>query len=96
MTKLAPIHPGEILQEEFLSPLGISASRFAKMLGVPANRITRIINGSSAITAHTALLLAKSLRTTPEFWLNLQSRYDLQIVQDANPKLDHIKPVIAA
>ncbi len=96
MTKLVPIHPGEILQEEFLVPLGLSASRFAKMLGVPANRITRILNGSSAITANTALLLAKALRTTPEFWLNLQTRYDLQCAQDKNPNLDHIKPVIAA
>jgi len=96
MTKLSPIHPGEILKEDFLVPLGLSASRFAKTLGVPTNRISRIVNGSSAITAATALLLAKALRTSPTFWLNLQIRYELQLAQDNAPSLDHIKPVIAA
>jgi len=96
MTKLAPIHPGEILKEEYLVPLGLSATAFAKLLGVPANRISRIINGSSAVTADTSMLLAKSLRTTPTFWMNLQSRYELQLAQDRAPSLDHIKPVIEA
>lgn len=96
MKKLPPIHPGEILKEEFLVPLDLSASSFAKTLGVPTNRITRIINGTSAITADTSIRLAKALRTTPAFWMNLQTRYELQIAQDNAPSLDHIKPVIAA
>lgn len=96
MTKLSPIHPGEILKEDYLVPLELSASAFAKMLGVPTNRISRILNGSSAITAETSILLGKALRTNPAFWMNLQSRYELQKAQDKNPSLDHIKPVIAA
>jgi len=96
MRKLSPIHPGEILKEDFLSPLGLSATSFAKKLSVPTNRISRILNGSSAITAETSILLAKALRTTPIFWMNLQSRYDLQVAQDKAPSLDHIKPVVAA
>ena len=67
------IHPGEILKEEFLVPLGISANRLALSLGVPANRISAIINGQRAITAETAILLGKAFRTTSEFWLNLQN-----------------------
>jgi len=96
MKKLDPIHPGEILKEEFLLPLGISASSFAKTLGVPTNRISRILNGSSSVSADTSMRLAKALRTTPAFWMNLQSRYELQIAEDNTPSLDHIKPVIAA
>lgn len=96
MTKLSPIHPGEILKEEYLKPLGLSATAFAKILGVPPNRISRILNGSSAVTAETSILLAKALRTSPAFWINLQSRYELQLAQDKAPSLDHIKPVIAA
>ena len=96
MTKLSPIHPGEILKEDYLVPLDLSATAFAKMLGVPTNRISRVLNGSSAVTAETSILLAKALRTTPTFWMNLQSRYELLIAQDKAPSLDHIKPVIAA
>jgi len=96
MKKLSPIHPGEILKEDYLEPLGLSANAFAKMLSVPTNRISRVLNGSSAITAETSILLAKALRTTPTFWMNLQSRYELQLAQDKSPSLDHIKPVIAA
>lgn len=96
MRKLSPIHPGEILKEEFLVPLGLSSTAFAKRLGVPTNRISRIVNGSSAITAETSILLAKALRTTPNFWMNLQSRYELQMAKDNTPNLDHIEPVVAA
>ncbi|MBL4853385.1 MAG: HigA family addiction module antidote protein [Robiginitomaculum sp.] len=96
MAQLAPIHPGEILKEEFLVPLGISATAFAKALGVPPNRITRILGGASAITADTSIRLGRALRTSPEFWMNLQSRYELQMAEDALPKLNHIKPVFAA
>ena len=77
-TIIDPIHPGEILSEEFLAPHGLSATAFAKRLCVPANRITRIIAGNSSVTADTALLLAAAFDMTPEFWLNLQSTYDLE------------------
>ena len=77
-TTIDPIHPGEILKEEFLAPYGLSATAFAKRLGVPANRITRIIAGNSAITADTALLLSAAFDTSAEFWLNLQTQFDLE------------------
>lgn len=80
-TKLPPIHPGEILREEFLGPLGLSASRFADHLGVPPNRITHILNAERAITADTALRLGKALGTTARFWMNLQVLYDLEVVE---------------
>ena len=78
VTTIDPIHPGEILKEEFLEPYGLSASAFAKRLGVPANRITRIIAGNSSVTADTALLLSAALDTSAEFWLNLQTQFDLE------------------
>jgi addiction module HigA family antidote len=71
------IHPGEILKEEFLIPLNVSANRLATHLGIPANRITSIINGTRGITGETAILLGHAFSTTPEFWLNLQARYEL-------------------
>ena len=77
-TTIDPIHPGEILKEEFLEPYGLSATAFAKRLGVPANRITRIIAGKSAVTADTALLLSAAFDTSAEFWLNLQTHFDLE------------------
>lgn len=75
------IHPGEILKEEFLIPLGISANRLALSLDVPANRISGIVNGERAITADTAILLGKAFNTTPEFWINLQAHYDLELAK---------------
>ena len=80
-TTIDPIHPGVILEEEFLVEHGITASALAVRLGVPRNRITRIVNGQSSITAATAVLLARALGTTPEFWMNLQSHYDLDMVK---------------
>src|SRR6476660_4891722 len=80
--KLPPIHPGEILLEEFLRPLGISQYRLAKGVCVPARRINEIVHGQRAITADTALRLARFFRTTERFWLNLQTRYDLELVKD--------------
>lgn len=71
------IHPGEILKEEFLEPHGISANRLAQSLGVPTNRITAIINGTRRITGETAILLGHAFATSPEFWLTLQLRFDL-------------------
>jgi antitoxin HigA-1 len=75
---LAKITPGEILHEEFLKPMEITQYRLAKDLGVPARRITEIVKGGRAITADTALRLGKYFGMTPEFWLNLQTHYDLE------------------
>ena len=77
--KLAPMHPGEILLEEFLIPLGISPGALAKTCGVPRTRIERIANEETAVTADTALRLSKALGTTPQLWLNLQNDYDVQL-----------------
>ena len=73
------IHPGEILMEEFLAPLGISQYRLAKDIGVPPRRINEIVHGTRGVTADTALRLALFFGTTPQFWMNLQSHYDLAI-----------------
>ncbi len=81
MDKDLLIHPGEILKEEFLLPLGVSANRLASSLGIPTNRITAIINGTRRITGETAILLAHAFRTSPQFWLNLQLRYDLDFAR---------------
>ena len=75
---VGPIHPGVILEEEFLKPLGLSAYALAKELGVPRNRITGIVRGERAITADTALRLARFFDMSPEFWLGLQMDYDLE------------------
>jgi addiction module HigA family antidote len=80
--KLPPIHPGEILQEEFLSPLAISQYRLAKEMSVPPRRINEIVRGSRAISADTALRLARYFGTSERFWLNLQARYDLEVEKD--------------
>ncbi len=82
MKTLAPIHPGEILLEEFLEPMGISQYRLSKEISVPPRRINEIVHGKRAVSANTALRLAKYFGTTPRFWLNLQSRYDLEIEKD--------------
>jgi addiction module HigA family antidote len=82
MKKLAPIHPGEILLEEFLEPMGISQYRVSKDISVPPRRINEIVHGKRAISANTALRLAKYFGTTPQFWINLQSRYDLEVEKD--------------
>ncbi len=77
-----PIHPGEILSEEFLMPLGISQYRLAKETTVPPRRINEIVRGKRAITADTALRLARYFGTSERFWLNLQSRYELEVEKD--------------
>ena len=77
--RMRPIHPGEILREEFLVPLGMSARELARALDVPANRVSSIVAGKRDISADTALRLAKALRTGPEVWLNLQQTYDLRL-----------------
>ena len=81
-TKLAPIHPGEILLEEFLEPLEISQYRLAKDISVPPRRINEVVHGLRGITADTALRLARYFGTSERFWLNLQVRYDLEIEKD--------------
>lgn len=78
INKMRAIHPGEILKEE-LEELGFSANEFAKKLKIPTNRITSILNGKRSITADTALRLSRYFGTTPEFWMNLQTAYDLKI-----------------
>lgn len=83
--KMAPVHPGEILIEEFLDPLGISQYRLAKDISVPPRRINEIVQGKRSITADTALRLSRYFGLSERFWLNLQSRYDLEMEKD---KLD--------
>src|SRR4030043_232522 len=85
MRKMAPVHPGEILIEEFLKPLEISQYRLAKDISVPPRRINEIVLGKRSITADTALRLARYFSLSERFWLNLQSRYDLEVEKD---KLD--------
>jgi len=81
-SKLHPIHPGEILNEEFLVPMKITQYRLAKAIGVDARRIHSIVHGDRAITAETALLLARFFGNSPGFWMGLQSQYDLETTQD--------------
>jgi len=80
---MAPIHPGTILLEEFLQPMGISQYRLAKDTSVPARRINEIVHGKRSITADTALRLGKFFNMTPQFWMNLQGRYDLEVAEDS-------------
>ena len=83
MTKngMRPVHPGEILREDVLKELGLSASAFAKALGVPSNRIAGVLQGKRGLSADTAMRLARYLGTTPEFWLDLQTTYDLRVAE---------------
>ncbi len=80
--KLSPIHPGEILEEEFLKSMGISQYRLAKDISVPPRRIKEIVKGKRSITADTALRLGKYFGMSAQFWLNLQTRYDLEVTED--------------
>ena len=93
-TKLkTPLHPGEILREDYLVPLDLSAGRLAKALGVPRTRIERIVKEEIGITTDTALRLGRYFDTTPNFWLNLQQSYDLAIgVEQLKGDLDAIEP----
>ena len=83
--RLAPVHPGEVLAEEFLGPLGLSSAALARAIGVPANRVSAIVGGRRSVTGDTALRLAAAFGTSPEFWMNLQSGYDLAVARDAFP-----------
>ncbi|MDI9570073.1 MAG: HigA family addiction module antitoxin [Pseudomonadota bacterium] len=82
MNAMRPIHPGEVLKEE-LAEINMTANAFAKALHVPANRITAILNGTRSITADTALRISIFFGTTPEFWLNLQTTYDLKVARNS-------------
>jgi|SRR5919112_1262557 addiction module HigA family antidote len=89
MNKMRPIHPGEVLREEFLEPLGLSANALATALRVPAPRVNDIIRERRAITPDTALRLARYFGTTPQFWLNLQTSYDLKIaIQESGGRIE--------
>jgi|SRR3989304_2290724 len=94
--KLTPIHPGEILFEEFLKPLGISQYKLATDINVPPRRINEIVHGKRSISADTALRLARYFGLSERFWLNLQSRYDLEIEKDKlNSRLEEEVKVLA-
>jgi antitoxin HigA-1 len=81
--KLHPVHPGEVLLEEFLKPMSISQNRLALNIGVPARRINEIVLGKRAVTADTALRLARFFGTSAEFWLGLQAQYDLDVTSES-------------
>lgn len=88
--KIGNIHPGEVLQEEFLGPLHLSQYRISKDIKVPPRRINEIVHGKRAITADTALRLSKYFGTSPQFWLNLQSHYELENEKDRSyRRIDH-------
>lgn len=92
--RLMPIHPGEVLQAEFLEPLGLTQYRLAKSLKVPPRRINEIVHGTRAVSADTALRLARFLGTSDRFWLNLQAAYDLDVERDRlGPRLEREVPV---
>lgn len=80
--KLAPIHPGEVLMEDFIEGFGITQNKLAVSIGVPPRRINEIVHGKRAITADTALRLGKYFGTSAQFWLNLQTHYDLDLAED--------------
>ena len=95
--ELPPVHPGEILREEFLNPLNMSAGALARTLGVPRTRIERIVARQTPVTTDTALRLAKFFQTTPEFWMNMQTGYDLKTAEKKiRDQLDHIPTLEAA
>lgn len=100
---LPPVHPGEILREEYLLPLGMSAGALARKLGVPRTRIERLVMEQTPVTTDTALRLARFFRTTPEFWLNMQTSYDIKIafpgLKEALasiPEIEHVDTSAAA
>lgn len=96
-TPLPPVHPGEILAEEYLEPLGVTQHRLAVAIGVPPRRINEIVHGKRGISADTALRLARFFGTSERFWLNLQSRYDLELEKDKLAgSLDRIVPLACA
>ncbi|MFK5925385.1 MAG: HigA family addiction module antitoxin [Desulfuromusa sp.] len=98
MKKMSPIHPGEVLFEEFLTPMNLSQNKIATDIGVPPRRINEIIHGKRRVTADTALRLAHYFEMSPQFWLGLQMDYDLDIEQDkiADRIPEQVKKYVAA
>lgn len=97
MKKLPPVHPGEMLKEEFLDPMNMSQREFARMIKVPANRVNQIVNGKRAITGDTAIRFGLALNTSPEFWLRLQDRYEQEKTYDevGDSLKDEIQPIVS-
>ncbi|MCP9490564.1 MAG: HigA family addiction module antitoxin [Solirubrobacteraceae bacterium MAG38_C4-C5] len=94
---MSPIHPGEVLMQEYLEPLRVTQHRLALAIGVPPRRINEIVHGKRRISADTALRLARYFGTTERFWLNLQGRYDVEVERDRlTPTLDEIRPLTSA
>ena len=91
MAKLNNIHPGEVLQEEFLEPMGISAYRLSKDIGIPQTRVSQILKGNRRITADTALRLSKYFGTSPKFWLGLQDDFDLE--EESQAKKEELEAI---
>jgi addiction module HigA family antidote len=92
-SKIPPVHPGEVLLEEFLKPWGLSQNRLAQHMGITTNRLNEVVRGRRGITGDTALRLGRATNTTPEFWLNLQALYDLETAKDAlGPRLEQEVP----
>lgn len=93
----APLHPGEVLLEEYLKPLGISQHKLALSMRVHAQRVNEIVHGKRSITPETAIRLARVIGTTPEFWLSLQADYDLQIIESniGSQIEDEVTPIYA-
>ena len=88
---LAPVHPGEVLAEEFLAPHALSAAALARRIGVPANRVSEIAAGRRSVTGDTALRLAAAFGTTAEFWMNLQKAWELEVARgEARPVIERI------
>ncbi|WP_321394685.1 HigA family addiction module antitoxin [Emcibacter sp.] len=97
MKKIEPIHPGEILQQEFLTPMGLSAYALAKATGMTQTRLSEILKGRRAVTADTALRLARAFNMSADFWMNLQMHYDLEVARDeVGKKIEEEVKVVAA
>ncbi len=97
MSKLKPVHPGEILKEDFMAPYGLSSNALAKAIGVTAARINEIVRGRRGITADTALRLARYFGTDADSWMNLQDRYELTVAwNEAAEEIRKIRPLKAA
>jgi addiction module HigA family antidote len=92
--RMRPVHPGEILREEYLAPMKMSANALAHALHVPANRVSAILAGRRSVTADTALRLARALGTSPQFWLNLQQAHDLRVAElDTKSDAQRVRPI---
>lgn len=97
INNLPPVHPGEILREEYLDPLGMSAGALARRLNVPRTRIERLVAEETPVTVDTALRLARFFQTTPEFWMNMQTGYDLKrVAEDKKAEIASIAVLNAA